>query len=535
MDASDGTRPVSRSSYSDGSEEPLIGKVNDEGGFQYPRLSKIRSVLIIASLAGTNLSSSMSHGLITVGIPYIASDLRLPDHLLLWPSSVAATENLSNKYLSHSLASGCCLLIAGALADLVGDRLINIIGTILLAISAFGSAMATSGFSMIGFRLVEGIGVSMCLPTGVSVITRSFPPGRRRNVGFGCLGLSQPLGFSLGMALEGVFATAPNGWRYGFYFCAGIGLGFTVSSILTLPKDYERPNFHWRRVLYDIDWIGALVASACLGIISYICAVLTEDISNLYQVKQIVLILIAMILIPVFVFWMDFQETRGKPVLIPNSLWSNTAFVAISMVVFMTWGVLQGSELFLSLFFQKIQHLSPLETSVNLLPNIFIGIVLNVTTGLIVHAIRVNYLIVLTATLAAVSPLLMAFVDPKWNYWTCAFWAVLLGPVSVDVVFTVAHLLITDIFAPSTHALAGAVFNTIAQLGTSVGLCVIAVVSAAVQHSSNYPKDSPDALISGYRAAFWTCFAMMVTTVIISSVGLRNIRKLGATTTENWS
>lgn len=82
--------------------------------------------------------------------------------------------------------------------------------------------------------------------------------------------------------------------------------------------------------------------------------------------------------------------------------------------------------------FQKIQHLSPLGASMNLLPNIFIGIILNVTTGLIVHAIRINYLIVLTAIIAAVSPLLMAIIDPGWNYWTCAFWAVLLGPVSVD-------------------------------------------------------------------------------------------------------
>lgn len=158
------------------------------------------------------------------------------------------------------------------MADLVGDRLINIAGTVLLAISALGSGMAKTGLSMIMFRLVEGISVSMCLPTGVSVITRSFPPGKRRNFGFACLGLSQPLGFSLGMVLEGLFATAPGGWRVGFYVCAGIGLVFTLSTFLTLPADYERPNFHWSRILYDIDWVGALVASTCLGIISYICA-----------------------------------------------------------------------------------------------------------------------------------------------------------------------------------------------------------------------------------------------------------------------
>ncbi|EEP77980.1 predicted protein [Uncinocarpus reesii 1704] len=129
---------------------------------------------------------------------------------------------------------------------------------------------------------------------------------------------------------------------------------------------------------------------------------------------------------------------------------------------------------------------------------------------------------------AAVSPLLMALIDPGWNYWACAFWAVLLGPVSVDVVFTVAHLIITDIFPASTHALAGAVFNTIAQLGTSIGLCTIAIVSAATKRSSGYPEDSPDALLAGYRGAFWTCFVMMVATVLIGLTGLRKIHRLGA-------
>lgn len=80
-------------------------------------------------------------------------------------------------------------------------------------------------------------------------------------------------------------------------------------------------------------------------------SVLTQDISNIYHVRQILLILVAIVLVPVFVFWMEYQETRGKPVLIPNVLWKNKAFVAISLVVFLTWGVLQGSELFLSLLY----------------------------------------------------------------------------------------------------------------------------------------------------------------------------------------
>lgn len=61
-----------------------------------------------------------------------------------------------------------------------------------------------------------------------------------------------------------------------------------------------------------------------------------------------------------------------------------------------------------------------------------IGIALNVSTGLLVHRIRADHLILFTSVLSAGSPVLMAIIDPNWNWWYCAFWAVLLGPVSVD-------------------------------------------------------------------------------------------------------
>lgn len=87
--------------------------------------------------------------------------------------------------------------------------------------------------------------------------------------------------------------------------------------------------------------------------------------------------------------------------------------------------------------------------------------------------------------------------------------------------------MITDIFPSSTQALAGAVFNTIAQLGSSVGLSAIAVISAAVEKASPYPDQSPAAIMAGYRAAFWACFGTMLFVAFIGLVGLRNVRKLG--------
>ncbi len=97
------------------------------------------------------------------------------------------------------------------------------------------------------------------------------------------------------------------------------------------------------------------------------------------------------------------------------------------------------------------------------------------------------------------------------------------------VICTVSNIIITDAFSEDTQALAGAVFNTVAQLGNSVGIMVMAVISSSVTLESRYTdKESPEALLSGYRAVFWTCFALMVVGSVAGAVGLRKVGKLGA-------
>ena len=82
--------------------------------------------------------------------------------------------------------------------------------------------------------------------------------------------------------------------------------------------------------------------------------------------------------------------------------------------------------------FQEVQHLSALETSIRFLPNVIVGSILNVFTGLIVHRVPVNYIVFLTSAICAVPPLLMAVIDPAWSWCWCAFWAMLLLPLSID-------------------------------------------------------------------------------------------------------
>jgi hypothetical protein len=51
-------------------------------------LKEGRIVVIIIVLTGVNFLSSLCNGFITIGLPRIASDLSLSEHLILWPSAV---------------------------------------------------------------------------------------------------------------------------------------------------------------------------------------------------------------------------------------------------------------------------------------------------------------------------------------------------------------------------------------------------------------------------------------------------------------
>lgn len=124
----------------------------------------------------------------------------------------------------------------------------------------------------------------------------------------------------------------------------------------------------------------------------------------------------------------------------------------------------------------------------------------------------------------------MALVPPAWSYWKLAFWAQIFAPFSADVLFTVGLIIVSDSFPEKTQALAGAVFNTVAQFGMSLGMGSCQVVALGIQGSvsgSAFEGQDEGAVLKGYRASYWLMFAYMVVCMVIAVVGLRKAGKVG--------
>ena len=83
-------------------------------------------------------------------------------------------------------------------------------------------------------------------------------------------------------------------------------------------------------------------------------------------------------------------------------------------------------------------------------------------------------------------------------------------------------------FPAKTQGVAGGVFNTMAQTGKNVGLTLTTLTAnQATTRALQAGKLNPDALLVGYRVAFWFCSALAIASTCVSIWGLRKIGKVG--------
>ncbi|RSM06241.1 hypothetical protein CEP52_005804 [Fusarium oligoseptatum] len=417
-------------------------------------ISKIRGVAVIVTLAGISFLNTMGSGILIAALPRIADDVGLGESLILWPAAV------------YALAAGCLLLIFGAVADVIGAKLMWVTGSYLFVIFTLAVGLAQTGIHIIVFRTLLGASISMCLPTAVSLISNTFPRGNWRNIAFAMNGMGSPLGYALGLVLGGIF-TDTIGWRWAYYMMAIINFCLSTCAIWSLPSVHTESERKWTaRLVHEIDWVGATTMSVALGML--------------------------------------------------------LSFTSVCIAVFLCWASLNGIEYFTTLYFQKVEGLSALQSSLRFLPHVIMGVAVNIITGLLIARVKVRTMAVVSALITMVASPLMATVDVGENYWLAPFWAMFLSPVNPDdsVLFTVSNLVISDAYPPEMQSLAGGVFNEVGQFGNSVGLAITAAIAASVtEHSGIQARE--EALMKGYRVAFWNIFASCLAVTIVVWFGLR--------------
>ncbi|KAJ6482010.1 major facilitator superfamily domain-containing protein [Mycena sanguinolenta] len=474
----------------------------------------VKDFSLVIAASGVTTLNVFVNGALTVALPTIGKDLRFRQADLQWPLAV------------YALSYGCLLLFFGRVGDIVGGRIMFLVGSTWFAIWSLGAAFAPSVVTFILFVGLQGLGAAANTPAGIRILTITFPAGKRRDRAFGILGAGQSVGYILGLEVclqKVMLRGAPF-----FIFKRGWACFFVALGWFALEKHVED-----KRYTKGLDWGGAALSTIAIGLLTYSLADSTV-VKGGWGAPQIPsLFAVALMLLGCFFYYERWRETRGLAVLMPLSMWNQPGSKMGSMVslVFFAWFSFNSINYLVTLYFQQVKLLNPLQTAVRFIPTTIAGFAVNIGTGYTMNRIPGHYLI-LTGLLGSIAaPLIFAVIDVNSSYWAMAF-LVLIFVVGADAVYPVGNLQVCSAFEDDSQALAGGVFNVATRIGTSIGLAVISSISTAV--SSHYNRahptltpESPQVLMAGFRAAGWACFAAALFSFCIALLRLRRMGIVG--------
>jgi MFS family permease len=84
------------------------------------------------------------------------------------------------------------------LADVYGRRLIFVWGSVFFTITSIIPPFIPNEIGFDVMRGFQGLAAAAMAPTALGILGNTFPPGRTKDIAFGCFGAGAPLGGMFG-------------------------------------------------------------------------------------------------------------------------------------------------------------------------------------------------------------------------------------------------------------------------------------------------------------------------------------------------
>jgi MFS family permease len=292
-----------------------------------------RAKLVLFLLCAANFMVAVDFSILNIAVPSIGKDLRITDANLQWIATAFA------------LPSGGLLLLSGRIGDLVGRKKVFVIGTLLFTAASVIAAVAWVPAVLLAGRALQGIGAAMIVPTGMALLTTSFPEGPQRERALGINGTLMTVGFTAGMVLGGALTQALS-WRSTMVLNTAMGAVVLVGAPRLLT---ESRNPHASR----LDIPGAVTVTTAL--LALIYALSTAALVGFGRPDVVVGLVAGVALLAAFAViesraaepLVSLRVLRRRSVAIGN-LGGLVTFACMSAVVFLG-----------TLFLQQVNGMSP--------------------------------------------------------------------------------------------------------------------------------------------------------------------------------
>jgi EmrB/QacA subfamily drug resistance transporter len=447
-----------------------------------PQVMKVAMVLIVGGLAVV-----FDTTIVSVALHTLAAQLH---------TSVATIQWVSTGYL---LALGVTIPLVGWAQARFGGKHVWMFSLMVFLAGSIGSSLAWNAPSLIGFRVVQGVGGGLMLPLMATLVMQAAA-GKSLGRTMSVVSLPAVLGPILGPVLGGLILNWLS-WRWLFYvnipFCV---IGFLLAWKL-MPADRDTSR---RR----LDVLGFVLLSP--GIVGILYGLSNASKTDGFARPDVYApLLVGAALLVAFVIH---ALRRGERALVDVRPLAHRSVASASALLFLSGAALYGAMLLLPLYFQDIRGTDALGAGLLLVPQGIGTFFSRTLAGRLTDTVGARWVTLVGFAIVGAATVPFAFATATTNEWLLMTALLVrgfgLGAVTIPLM-TAAFVGLDRSEIP--HA---SIITRIAQqVGGSFGVALLAVILDGALARVATGTGSPS---SAFDQAFWWSIGFTALAVVLS-------------------
>jgi EmrB/QacA subfamily drug resistance transporter len=449
-------------------------------------------LVTVAVVCGT-LCIGVTMSMMNLAVPLMISALQTDIDTIQWIITGPMLVNIALVPLVNWLTS------------LIGTRQVYLWAMAIWIVTAFPCGLSDTAGGVIFYRLLQGVGGSLHIPTVITVMYQTFPV-RQRGLALGIQQGAQWGASALGMTLGG-YLLQWYGWRALFFYPIPLGLISMGLALWVFPKTREG-------IRTPLDWGGLATLTPALTLL--LLAVSQSQRPG--WAHHYLLLLSGAGIICAVTFAVI--ERREKAPLIEFRLFSERTFGATSAVYFLNTFAGMGVTFAVIVFLQHGLDYSPLQVGFLLLPATLGRIAAELAAGHLSDRWGARGLSLAGLLLFAIASAALGWVEQQSNVWF------------IGVLLMLGHIGMALSNAPIIHAglqtlraermsMGSGLLSLVRIIGGTFGVGLVGPVVAIAMHwhGSGMASGSAAALeargpMFGYHTYFYLIALVIFGTMI---------------------
>jgi EmrB/QacA subfamily drug resistance transporter len=411
-------------------------------------------------------------------------------------------EDLEWTVNAYTLSFAVLMMFGAALGDRFGRRRVFTAGLLLFTAASAAAALAPGIGELIAARVVQGAGAAIIMPLSLTLLTSAVPAAKRG----AALGMYSAVGglAIAGGPLVGGLVTEHLSWQWIFWINVPVGLLLAPAAFRGLAES-RGPNNR-------LDVPGTLLVS--LGILGFVYGLVRANGHDGWGAPQVAVPMVAGALLVVgFVLW----ERRSSAPMLPMRMFRNRAFSAVNAGGLLQAFAMYGVVFLITQFMQNIQHMSPAEAGVRMLPWTAMPLLIAPVAGILSDKIGGRPVAVFGLVLLAAGFTYWALVMSPESSYGEQLPGYLLGGVGVACFFAPLMNLTMSSVDVSEQGIASGSTSAMRELGAALG---VAVLTSVFAHNGGY--GSGRSFVDGFVPALWVGAVAMALGAVVMLFATRS-------------